>query len=251
LGLDGPSLEGAHVFVLTVDQRHSRRHSDRVDELLDSLAGRPGVLRSFERTAGDEVQGVMDDAAAVVDLVLGLVRRGEWSVGIGAGPVHDPLPAATRAGSGPAFELARKAVERAKSSPQLLAVEAPDPVRAAAAQAALDLLASVVQRRSDPGWEAVDLISRGTTQTEVAEQLGITKQAVSQRLRAATWAPEVAGRDLAAQLLRAADRPAESRQAENPQAESPQAESPQAEDAKASDASGRPYRGDYPSTASD
>ena len=137
----------------------------------------------------------MDDAAAVVDVVLALVRRGEWSVGIGAGPVHEPLPASTRAGSGAAFELARKAVERAKSSPQLLAVGAPDADRAAAAQAALDLLASVVQRRTDPGWEAVDLISAGTTQTEVAERLGITKQAVSQRLRAATWAPEVAGRE--------------------------------------------------------
>jgi hypothetical protein len=193
------------VFVLTVDQRHSRRGRDRVDELLGWLATQPGVLRGFERTAGDEVQGVMDDAGAVVDVVLGLVRRGEWSVGIGAGPVREPLPASTRAGSGSAFELARKAVDQAKSSPQNLAVRAQDRVRATAAQTALDLLASVVQRRTDPGWEAVDLIGLGATQTEVAEQLGITKQAVSQRLRAATWAPEVAGRDLAAQLLAAAD----------------------------------------------
>jgi hypothetical protein len=195
----------ARMFVLTVDQRHSRRGGDRVDELLDWLGDQQGVLRGFERTAGDEVQGVMNDAAAVVDLALALVRRGEWSIGIGAGPVDEPLPASTRAGSGPAFVLARKAVERAKSSPQLLAVEAPDADRAGAAQAALDLLASVVQRRSEPGWQAVDLISRGSTQTEVAEALGVTKQAVSQRLRAATWAPEVAGRDLAAQLLVAAD----------------------------------------------
>jgi hypothetical protein len=195
------------VFVLTVDQRHSRRGHDRVEDLLGWLAHQPGVVRGFERTAGDEVQGVMDDAAAVVNVVLGLVRRGEWSVGVGAGPVREPLPASTRAGSGPAFELARKAVEQAKSSPSLLAVRAPDRDRAIAAQAALDLLASVVQRRTDPGWEAVDLISRGATQTEIAEALGITKQAVSQRLRAATWAPEMAGRDLAAQLLGVADSP--------------------------------------------
>jgi Winged helix-turn-helix DNA-binding len=193
------------MFVLTVDQRHSRRGSDRVEELLSWLATQPGVLRGFERTAGDEVQGVMDDPAAVVDVVLALVRRGAWSVGVGAGPVREPLPASSRAGSGPAFELARKAVEHAKSSPQRVAVWAPDRARAVAAQAALDLLANVVQRRTDPGWEAVDLISAGTTQTEVAEKLGITKQAVSQRLRAATWAPEVAGRDLAAQLLAEAD----------------------------------------------
>ena len=163
----------------------------------------------------------MNDAAAVVDLALGLVRRGEWSIGIGVGPVHEPLPASTRAGSGPAFELARKAVERAKSSPQLLAVEASDAGRAAAAQAALDLLASVVQRRSEPGWQAVDLISKGTTQTEVAEALGITKQAVSQRLRAATWAPEVAGRDLAAQLLAAADSPSSTASVRAPTPQNP------------------------------
>jgi hypothetical protein len=196
---------GRDMFVLTVDQRHSRGRGDKVEDLLGWLASHPGVLRGFERTAGDEVQGVMDDAAAVVDVVLGLVRRGDWSIGIGAGPVNEPLPASTRAGSGAAFELARKAVERAKSSPQLLAVGAPSQERAAAAQAALDLLASVVQRRTEPGWEAVDLISSGANQTEVAERLGITKQAVSQRLRAAIWAPEVAGRDLAAQLLEAAE----------------------------------------------
>jgi hypothetical protein len=197
------------MFVLTVDQRRSRSSHDRVEELLGWLTAQAGVVRGFERTAGDEVQGVMDDASSVVDAVLGLVRRGDWSVGIGTGPVHEPLPASTRAGSGPAFVLARKAVERAKSSPQSLAVEAPRADRAAAAQAALDLLASVVQRRSEPGWQAVDLVSRGSTQTEVAEQLGITKQAVSQRLRAATWAPEMAGRDLAAQLLAAADSAAD------------------------------------------
>ncbi len=95
------------MFVLTVDQRHSRRGQDRVDALLGWLADRPGVLRGFERTAGDEVQGVMDEPSAVVDLVLGLVRRGAWSIGIGAGPVDEPLPASTRAGSGPAFVLAR------------------------------------------------------------------------------------------------------------------------------------------------
>lgn len=197
------------MFVLTVDQRHSRRREDRVDALLDWLAAAPGVIRPFERTAGDEVQGVLDDPGAVVSLVLALVRRGEWSIGIGAGPVKEPLPASTRAGSGAAFELARAAVDRAKSSPQQLAVAAPDPGRAAAAQAVLDLLASVVQRRSAPGWEAVDLMTRGASQQEIAQRLGISKQAVSQRLRAATWAAEVAGREVAVQVLATADSPAE------------------------------------------
>jgi hypothetical protein len=195
------------VFVMTVDQRHSRREPNRVDDLLAWLASAGPVVRPFERTAGDEVQGVLADPAAVVELTLTLVRRGDWSIGIGAGPIHEPLPASTRAGSGPAFELARTAVTRAKSSPQMLAVAAPDTAAAADAQAALDLLAAVVARRSEPGWEASDLVAQGFSQTEVAERLGVTKQAVSQRLRAAVWAPEVAGRDLAARLLAAADKP--------------------------------------------
>jgi helix-turn-helix protein len=195
------------VFVMTVDQRHSRRQQDRVDDLLGWLARVAPVVRPFERTAGDEVQGVLSDPRAVVDLTLALVRRGEWSIGIGAGPVHEPLPPSTRAGSGAAFELARAAVNRAKSSPQLLAVAAPEAAAAADAQAALDLLAAVVVRRSQLGWEATDLVAQGLSQTEVADRLGVTKQAVSQRLRAAVWAPEVAGRDLAARLLAAADQP--------------------------------------------
>ncbi|MGZ4589317.1 MAG: hypothetical protein ACXV2I_00810 [Actinomycetes bacterium] len=194
------------MLVMTVDQRHSRQAPDLVEELLAWLATAAPVVRPFERTAGDEVQGVLSDPHAVVDLTLALVRRGDWSIGIGAGPVNQPLPPSTRAGSGPAFELARAAVTRAKSSPQMLAVAAPDTAAAADAQAALDLLAAVVVRRSEPGWEAADLVARGLSQTQVADQLGITKQAVSQRLRAAVWAPEVAGRDLAARLLAAADQ---------------------------------------------
>ncbi|MGZ4593891.1 MAG: hypothetical protein ACXV3C_08485 [Actinomycetes bacterium] len=194
------------MLVMTVDQRHSRQAPDLVEELLAWLATAAPVVRPFERTAGDEVQGVLSDPHAVVDLTLALVRRGDWSIGIGAGPVNQPLPPSTRAGSGPAFELARAAVTRAKSSPQMLAVAAPDTTAAADAQAALDLLAAVVARRSEPGWEAADLVARGLSQTQVADQLGITKQAVSQRLRAAVWAPEVAGRDLAARLLAAADQ---------------------------------------------
>ena len=194
------------MLVMTVDQRHSRQGQDRVDELLAWLAAAAPVVRPFERTAGDEVQGVLSDPHAVVDLTLALVRRGDWSIGIGAGPVNEPLPPSTRAGSGPAFELARAAVTRAKSSPQMLAVAAPDTAAAADAQAALDLLAAVVVRRSEPGWEAADLVAQGLSQTQVADQLGVTKQAVSQRLRAAVWAPELAGRDLAARLLAAADR---------------------------------------------
>jgi len=97
--------------VLTVDQRNSRRAYDRVEELLSWLAKRDeGYVRPFERTAGDEVQGILDEPADVASLVLALVRQDIWSVGPGVGEVNHPLPPSTRAGSGPAFTLAREAV---------------------------------------------------------------------------------------------------------------------------------------------
>ncbi|WP_136520029.1 MULTISPECIES: hypothetical protein [Cellulomonas] len=194
------------MFVLTVDQRGSRRGTDRVPELLERLADRPGLVRGFERTVGDEVQGVLADADAVVELVLDLVRLGGWSVGVGAGPVVEPLPASPRAASGEAFVLARAAVEAAKSRQRSvpLAVRGVDVVAAADAEAVLTLLGAVLVRRTPGGWEAVDAVRAGAGQDVVAQGLGVTQQAVSQRLRAALWAEDQAVRPVAARLLTAA-----------------------------------------------
>lgn len=197
------------MFVLTIDQRSSRRDRDRVEGLLsrvndDRFAA--GRLRRFERTAGDEVQGVVGDSALVVALALDVVREGHWSVGIGSGPVRGPLPISARAGAGPAYELARVAVSRAKNSQDRVAVEGTDPVSARAAEAVLVLLAAVVHRRSGRAWEAVDVLDGSPSQSTAAGRLGISKQAFSQRLRSGMWPHEVNVRPVAAALLTAADR---------------------------------------------
>ena len=206
------------MIVLTVDQRGSRREGNRVVGLLDELAtrvpaGAPGVVRSFERTVGDEVQAVLDDPTLAVDVALHLVRLGRWSVGIGVGPVDEPLPESARAGSGEAFVRARSAVERAKNRarPVPLAVVAGDADEGRPSEAVLTLLGSVLARRSAAGWAVVDALIEltergvGATQEDVARHLGITQQAVSQRLRAALWAEEVAVRPVAARLLAEGD----------------------------------------------
>ncbi|MFD1813804.1 hypothetical protein [Rhodococcus gannanensis] len=188
------------MFVLTIDQRRSRRDVDRVPDLLEQYSGR-ALLRPFERTAGDEAQAVTDDAELVVDIALATAATGHWSVGIGVGPVEQPLPASTRAGRGPAFEAARRAVERAKNLPGSIAVDgAPN------AEAALMLLSVTVSRRSAAGHAAVAAMRAGMTQSDAADHLGISKQAMSQRLSVAGWQAEEAGRRLATQLLEAADR---------------------------------------------
>jgi hypothetical protein len=187
-------------FVLTVDQRASRRSTDRVPGVLAALSGVPAVLR-FERTAGDEFQGLLDDPALVVEVVRRLVRDGGWSIGVGAGPVHTPLPSSTRAGSGPAFVAARSAVEAAKRRPVRVAVRGPAAEPAADAQAVLTALAALVERRSDQAWEAIELVESGRTQAEAAAELGVTRQAVGQRLAAGLWEVERDLGPVAARLL--------------------------------------------------
>jgi hypothetical protein len=188
-------------YVLTVDQKASRRTSDRVGDVLRELNDAVPTMLPFERTAGDEFQGVLDDPDQVVDVVLRLVRTGGWSIGVGAGPVQTPLPPSTRAGAGPAFLSARRAVDAAKQRASRLAVRGAVPPDAADAQAVLSALAVVVDRRSEQAWEAIALVGAGRTQAEAAGTLGITRQAVGQRLAAGLWDLERELRPTAARLL--------------------------------------------------
>lgn len=205
------------MWTLTVDQEGSRRVGDRVEALLADLAEASplvgadagAVVLPFERTVGDEVQGVLADADLVVAVALHLVRIGGWSIGIGAGSVDTPLPTSSRAGSGSAFIHARDAVEAAKSRLRSvpLAVRGPRPDVAAEAEGVLTLLGSVVARRTTAGWDVVDRLTgvagqAGARQEDVAAAIGISQQAVSSRLRTALWAEEVAARPAAARLLR-------------------------------------------------
>ncbi|TFV85627.1 hypothetical protein E4P38_19630 [Blastococcus sp. CT_GayMR16] len=192
-------------YVLTVDQRASRSSPDRVPEVLRRLNSTVATVLGFERTAGDEFQGVLADPDDVVEVVAQLVRAGEWSIGVGAGPVQTPLPPSTRAGAGPAFLCARRAVDAAKQRPARLAVRGVVPADAADAQAVLTAVAVIVERRSDQAWEAITLVGSGRTQADAAVELGISRQAVGQRLAAGLWDLERDLRPTAARLLTRAE----------------------------------------------
>ncbi|HEX7805027.1 MAG TPA: hypothetical protein VF413_02585 [Cellulomonas sp.] len=211
------------MWVMTIDQQGSQVVGDRVDAFLAEIApyvaaaaGGTGVVRPFERTVGDEVQAVIADAAVVVDVALHVLRLGGWSVGIGGGEVDEPLPTSARAGSGSAFVLARAAVEAAKSRVRVvpLAVRGTDPDAAAEAEGVLMLIGASAARRTAAGWAVIDALTAGgpgLRQEDVATGLGITQQAVSQRLRTALWSEELAARPAAARLLSLAARHREDR----------------------------------------
>jgi hypothetical protein len=206
------------VFVVTADQKRSRRRGDRVPEALAALestlgtAAASGVALPFERTVGDEIQGVLHSPAAVVSAVTALVRLGGWRTGLGVGPVDLPLPSSTRAASGPAFLAARDAVEAASSSPADLRVVRADGAhhygvveRARQAESALWVLTVLLRRRTPEGWEIVEMAETGLSGRDLADRLGISPSAVSQRLGRAAYQEGRRGAELAEALLAEAD----------------------------------------------
>lgn len=195
------------MYVMTIDQRKSRTSDDLVDPLLAELNQDSAFtpVRAFERTAGDEVQGILDDPAAVVRIALKLAQTEKWSVGIGIGPVKEPLPESTRAGSGAAFEQAREAVEDAKHAAGHICVRGQHPA-CEDVDAILQLLGALSLKRTGAAVEAGTMLAGGATQQEIAASLGISQQAVSARLRAGLWQEDQRVRETAIRRLKEADQ---------------------------------------------
>jgi hypothetical protein len=65
----------------------------------------------------------------------------------------------------------------------------------------LSALAVLVERRSEQAWEAIAFVAAGRTQADAAGELGISRQAVGQRLAAGLWELERELRPTATRLL--------------------------------------------------
>lgn len=182
------------MFALTVDQRSSRESADAVDDAIERLcaAEAAGALKfalSPERTSGDEFQCLLADAESTYSAVRILARDGRWHIGVGVEPAELPLPSGVRESRGPALVRARGAVEAAKAAdpPIVLIGESEAAIEA---NGILQLVGTLWGARSDLGWQAIAALERqdgDASLTELARKLGISKQALSQRLRAARW----------------------------------------------------------------
>ena len=196
------------MFVITADQIDSRHDHDRARETIARLvAEHPGAFTlPPDQTAGDEIQVLVSTARTALEAILTLHRSGHWSIGLGVGAVRTPLPASTRQATGGAFITAREAVLRAKKAEAHFALEVSHPDAAAPGiEALLTMLLLLRQRRTPQGWQAGDLFETGLAQTDIAERLGITTGAVSQRHKAAQYRVEQAARPALVTLLEQLD----------------------------------------------
>lgn len=198
--------------VVVADQRNSRRNLDLVPAALASLDNQLGdrMVLPFERTAGDEIQGLTRDPGAVVQAMLALTRSPSWHLGIGLGAVQLPLPGSTREARGSAYLAARDAIEQARRSPAHLRLIAAESVSAEPygeneaarqAEAVLVLLRALVSRRTSEGWEIMDVLDEVGSGQAAARVLNITPSAVSQRASRAARVESELGAEVATALL--------------------------------------------------
>jgi hypothetical protein len=150
----------------------------------------------------------LDGSVLAIEAALALLRGGDWLVGLGVGPVAESLPTRIADGEGAAFTAARKATDAASTQSKRWAVAVVAAgrgpkrrERARELQALLRILGVIGERRTPGGWAAIDAAHRTGSRRAAAAELGVTHQALSQRLRAAAWADDLAVRPFAARLL--------------------------------------------------
>ncbi|SMG30657.1 hypothetical protein SAMN06295981_1861 [Corynebacterium pollutisoli] len=167
----------------------------RSAEALSTLDG----VGEFEILGVEDICAVVDSPESLCDTVMALLSDGSWAIGLGISPDTTDEDEARATATGALKGSARAGVVKVAYAPRRNAPIAGD------IAAAFALLGHVLGKRTLEGREATSLVRSGLNQNEAAEELGISKQAMSQRLQAAGWQAETAGWQLAVNLLARAD----------------------------------------------
>ena len=173
-----------------------RRRADLVRRSAEALSTLDGVGR-FELLGVEDICAVVDSAEAVTDTTMALLSAGDWAIGIGIASDSGGEPEEVR-------KLATAAIGR-RCRTGVVRVRSQSGGDTSDITAVFALLAHVLAKRTTEGREATQLMRGGMNQNEAAAELGISKQAMSQRLAAAGWTAETAGWKLAVGLLRRAE----------------------------------------------
>lgn len=202
------------MFAVIADQQNSKTHPDAVGPALSRMFKlQEDGLISFalppERTAGDEFQCLIAEPESLYTLVRLLEEDRQWHIGVGIGITEEPLPSSVREARGSALIRAREAVEAAKSAEPSVMLSGPDSDATLDAGAVLRLLCAITARRTAGGWAAVreveSILKEAGPMSSAARALGISAQALSQRLQAANWKLELQSLPTLIRLLGAAD----------------------------------------------
>lgn len=148
------------------------------------------VLARFVVTLGDECQGILHNATALPDLLWRFdeFESRQLRVGIGRGVLYTPVGRDAINIDGPALHRARAAIEQAKKDRLLGGVfEGFGKDHDAIFNGFARLLHHHRSNLSDQQREVVGHLRSGLNQTQAAEKMAVTKQAVSLYAARAGW----------------------------------------------------------------
>lgn len=185
--------------MIAVHARYRGREKARatvVERSAEALSGLPGVA-GFEVLGVEDIRSTVADAEAALNLIMALLSDGNWAIGLG---IADGAGSGTSARND-ASATATRAVGTRPGQVRVIVDRQNATTDAADIAATFALMAHVLHKRTYEGREATSLVRRGMNQNEAAATLGISKQAMSQRLQAAGWPAEQAGWQLALNLI--------------------------------------------------
>lgn len=183
------------MFAVYARYRGNDRHrAELVRESAEALATLPGVS-PFDIIGVENIITVLKTADACCDVTMALLSHGDWAVTIGVASLFDDTRSLAINTMGP----------RARAGTVTVGVTN-NPDMADDIAGVFCMLGQILGKRTVEGRQATSLMRSGFNQIEAAQKLGISKQAMSQRLQAAGWQAELAGWRLALRLLRAAEQ---------------------------------------------
>ena len=165
--------------------------SEFIDEL--NRKYRHAILARFIITLGDEFQGLLSDAGVLPDLMWDMHYKFQLRplrVGVGFGLIDTPIGRNAINIDGPALHQARNAIELAKKEKLLGGVFSGFGERY---DSAFNGFARLLQhhrsRLKRQQRRVIEYLRESLTQTAIAGELNISRQAVSLYARAAGWEP--------------------------------------------------------------
>lgn len=149
------------------------------------------LASTFIITIGDEFQGLLVDPTALPDVIWDvqtLLDPTTLRFGVGHGALFTAIQSRAIGMDGPAFHRAREAIDRARAESLTGAVFAGF---GGSADAILNGLARLLEHQrthfTDKQRQAAHQLRRLPTQVDVAQSLGLSRQAVNDRLRKMGW----------------------------------------------------------------
>ena len=183
--------------MIAVHARYRGREKARatvVERSAEALSSLPGVA-GFEVLGVEDIRSQVADAEAALNLIMALLSDGNWAIGLGIADGSNNSAPSDASATATAAVGTRAGQVRVIVDRQNATTEAAD------IAATFALMSHVLHKRTYEGREATSLVRRGMNQNEAAATLGISKQAMSQRLQAAGWPAEQAGWQLALNLI--------------------------------------------------